>query len=113
MLKLQNLHHTVSIFLNNENPDTEEFQNSKRVINNLRGRKDNSANMARRIIGGSVVGKTSNRPMRSNCKILGVSFRTLKQAIPHVNNFGHARFIRPQFVDTLFIIRLRTERAQN
>ena len=51
-----------------ENLDTEEFQNSKRLITNLRGRKDNSSNIARCIIIGSVVGKASNRSMRSNSK---------------------------------------------
>ena len=38
---------------------TGEFQNLKRVIHNLRGKKDNNANNARPIIG-SVVGKVSN-----------------------------------------------------
>ena len=51
-----------------ENLDTEEFQNSKRLITNLRGRKDNSSNIVRCIIIGSVVGKASNRSMRSNSK---------------------------------------------
>ena len=76
-----------------ENPDTEEFQNSKRVLNNLRGRKDKSANIARHIIIGSVVGKASNRSMRSNCKRLGVGFRTLKRAISDANNFDNAKVI--------------------
>ena len=60
------------------------------MINNLRGSKDNSANIARCIIIGSVVGKASNRSIRSNCKRLGVSFRTLKQAIYDANNFDNA-----------------------
>ena len=76
-----------------ENPDTEEFQNSKRLITNLRGRKGNSYNIARCIIIGSVVGKASNRSMRSNCKRLGVSFQTLKRAISDANNFDNAGFI--------------------
>ena len=63
------------------------------MLNNLRGGKDNSAYIARRIITGSVAGKASSRSMRSNCKRLGVSFRTLKQAISDANNFGNARFI--------------------
>ena len=75
-----------------ENPDTEEFQNSKRLITNLRGRKGNSYNIARCIIIGSVVGKASNRSMRSNCKRLRVSFQTLKQVICDPN-FDNARFI--------------------
>ena len=56
----------------------------------FRIQKDNSANIARRIIIGSVVGKASNRSMRSNCKRLGVSFQTLKQAIFDANNFDNA-----------------------
>ena len=78
----------------NENPDTEEFQNSKRVITNLRGKKDNHANIARHIIIGSVVGKASNRSMRSNCKILELSVPTLKRAISDANNFDNAKSSR-------------------
>ena len=76
-----------------ENPHTEKFQNSKKKITNLRGRKDNGANIAGCIIIGSVVGKASNRSMRSNCKRLGVSFQTLKRAISDANNFDNAGFI--------------------
>ena len=72
---------------------TEKFQNSKKKITNLRGRKDNGANIAGCIIIGSVVGKASNRSMRSNCKRLGVSFQTLKRAISDANNFDNAGFI--------------------
>ena len=40
-----------------------------------------------------MVGKASNRFMRSNCKRLGVGFKTLKRAISDANNFDNARFI--------------------
>ena len=61
------------------------------MITNLSQRKDNCANIARLIIIGSVAGKASNRSMRSNCKRLRVSFRTLKQVICDPN-FDNARF---------------------
>ena len=62
------------------------------MITNLSERKGNCANIARLIIIGSVAGKASNRSMRSNCKRLRVSFRTLKQVICDPN-FDNARFI--------------------
>ena len=63
------------------------------MITDLRGRKDNSANIARHIIIRSVVEKASNGFMRSNCKRLEVNFQTLKREISDSSNFDNARFI--------------------
>ena len=63
--------------LRNENSNT-EYNNTKTVLGRLKERKDNSANVAKRLLFATVVGSTPLRPLRSSCKEFGVSFRTLK-----------------------------------
>ena len=59
----------------------------------LKERKDNSANVAKRLLLGTVVGSTPLRSLRSSCKEFGVSFRTLKKAINDVKSMEVVRFI--------------------
>ena len=77
--------------LRNENSNA-EYNNTKTVLERLKERKDNSANVAKRLLLGTVVGSTPLRSLRS-CKEFGVSFRTLKKAINDVKSMEDVRFI--------------------
>ena len=59
----------------------------------LKERKDNSANVAKRLLLGTVVGSTPLRSLRSSCKEFGVSFCTLKKVINDVKSMEVVRFI--------------------
>ena len=78
--------------LRNENSNA-EHNNTKTILGRLKERKDNSANVAKRLLLGIVVGSTPLRSLRSSCKEFGVSFCTLKKAINDVKSMEDVRFI--------------------
>ena len=84
---MQNLHHvpkdSSKVRLENSNG---EYNNTKTVLERLKERKDNSANVAKRLLLGTVVGSTLLRSLRSSCKEFGILFRTLKKAINDVKS---------------------------
>ena len=76
----------------NENSNA-EYNNTKTVLERLKERKNNSANVAKRLLLGTVVGSTLLRSLRSSCKEFGVSFRALKKTINDVKSMEDVRFI--------------------
>ena len=78
--------------LRNESSNA-EYNNTKTVLERPKERKGNSANVAKRLLLGTVVGSTPLRSLRSSCKEFGVSFRTLKKAINDVKPMEDVRFI--------------------
>jgi len=71
----------------------EEHKNAKRVIEKLKVRKDNSANIAKRLIVGTVASGTPLSSLRSSSANLGVSFRTLKRALFDLESIDNLQFI--------------------
>lgn len=71
----------------------EEHRNARRVINKLKMRKDNSANVAKRLIVGTVASGTPLSSLRSSSANLGVSFRTLKKALFDLESIDNVQFI--------------------
>ena len=71
-----------------------EYNNTKIVSERrLKERKDNSANLTKRLLLGTVVGSTPLRSLRLSCKECGVSFCTFKKAINNVKSMEYVRFI--------------------
>ena len=56
--------------LRNENSNA-EYNNTKTVLERLKERKDNSANVAKRLLLGTTVGSTPLQSLRSSCKEFG------------------------------------------
>ena len=77
--------------LRNENSNA-EHNNTKTILGRLKEKKDNSADVAKRLLLGIVVGSTPLRSLRSSCKEFGISFCTLKKAINDVKSMN-VRFI--------------------
>ncbi len=71
----------------------EEHKSAKRVIKRLKKRKDNSANVAKRLLVGTVASGTPLSSLRSSSANLGVSFRTLKKALLDFESIDNLQFI--------------------
>ncbi len=71
----------------------EEHKSAKRVIKRLKRRKDNSANVAKRLLVGTVASGTPLSSLRSSSANLGVSFRTLKKALLDFESIDNLQFI--------------------
>ena len=71
----------------------EEHKNAKRVIEKLKMRKDNSSNVAQRLIAGTIASGTPLSSLRSSTANLGVSFRTLKRALFELESIDNLQFI--------------------
>ena len=83
-----------SILSNSKSPDPNKP--IQHTLKRLSGCKDNSANVARRLLLGSAV-STLTASLRSNAKLYGVNYRTLKRAIEEANKTDNLNFVLKMF----------------
>ena len=67
--------------------EKENSLSTSRILERLKGRKDNSANIVR-IITTAVVNETPQQSLREQSKDMGVSIKTLRKSIKDLQNMG-------------------------
>ena len=71
----------------------ENSLSSPRILERLKGRKDNRANIVRRIITAAVVNEIPQQSLRERSKAMGVSIKTLRKSIKDLENMGTLNFV--------------------
>jgi hypothetical protein len=64
-----------------------------RILDRQKGRKDNSANIVRRIITAAVVEEMPQKPLHERSKDIGVSIKTLRKSIKDIESMHILKFV--------------------